>query len=285
MSASHEPSYYEIALTNRQVLTVFVVLLVCVVAAFFSGVWIGRRGGVETARAEVAQAEQPAVAEEATLKELRFFSDEPQQPGHRPLQESTQNPDRGSAPLEEPTREAVSGDETESRPVRRQASGPAPVDKAVESTSPPLPVVAETAPSQVKRDNDGPGGRAGGPSNDDCADALPIDDGVTPFSTIGATTDGLSHSLCDADDDDQVGADIWYDYTATCSEMVTVSKVSSIVVSLTAAFSVAWTAADDPVVTLEMLSVMPSLGSGMFVHRLANGRPARASSAASSTRY
>ena len=43
MNADHESSYYEIALTNRQVLTIFVVLLTCLVAAFLSGVWIGRR--------------------------------------------------------------------------------------------------------------------------------------------------------------------------------------------------------------------------------------------------
>jgi len=42
VSGSHEPSYYEIALTNRQVVVAFVILLTCVVAAFFSGVWIGR---------------------------------------------------------------------------------------------------------------------------------------------------------------------------------------------------------------------------------------------------
>ena len=47
MSSEHESSYYEIALTNRQVLTIFVVLLTCLVAAFLSGVWIGRRDGAE----------------------------------------------------------------------------------------------------------------------------------------------------------------------------------------------------------------------------------------------
>ena len=42
MAESHEPSYYEIALTNRQVVVAFVILLVCLLSAFFSGVWIGR---------------------------------------------------------------------------------------------------------------------------------------------------------------------------------------------------------------------------------------------------
>jgi cell division septation protein DedD len=40
--SAHEPSYYEIALTNRQVVVAFVILLTCVVAAFLAGVWIGR---------------------------------------------------------------------------------------------------------------------------------------------------------------------------------------------------------------------------------------------------
>ena len=48
-SESHEPSYYEVALTNRQVLIAFVVLLTSIVAAFLSGVWIGR-GGSSVAR-------------------------------------------------------------------------------------------------------------------------------------------------------------------------------------------------------------------------------------------
>ncbi len=38
VGGAHEPSYYEIALTNRQVMVAFVVLLACVVAAFLSGV-------------------------------------------------------------------------------------------------------------------------------------------------------------------------------------------------------------------------------------------------------
>ena len=79
MSQSHEPSYYEIALTNRQVLIVFVVLLICVVAAFFSGVWVGQRDtpapGMTLAQ---GGTEEPALeAEEgAAVGELHFFSDE-----------------------------------------------------------------------------------------------------------------------------------------------------------------------------------------------------------------
>jgi cell division septation protein DedD len=59
-------------------LVVFVVLLICVVAAFFSGVWIGQRDE-QTAIAERAEAlsEEPtAVGENGEVQELHFFSGE-----------------------------------------------------------------------------------------------------------------------------------------------------------------------------------------------------------------
>ena len=67
------------------------------------------------------------------------------------------------------------------------------------------------------------------PPNDLCADSIPIDDGVTPFSTVGASTDGQpmpQHPSCDLLGDDNVNQDIWYDYTATCSGLLTVSTCS-----------------------------------------------------------
>ncbi len=74
MADSHEPSYYEIALTNRQVIVAFVILLVCLLSAFFSGVWIGRES---TARAEERIARNPPPSEAAqegkNLEELEFF--------------------------------------------------------------------------------------------------------------------------------------------------------------------------------------------------------------------
>lgn len=79
MSQTHEPSYYEIALTNRQVLIVFVVLLICVVAAFFSGVWVGQRDApAKTAGRVVAEPSQEGMpAEEGSaIDELHFFADE-----------------------------------------------------------------------------------------------------------------------------------------------------------------------------------------------------------------
>ena len=77
MSDSREPSYYEIALTNRQVLTVFVILLVCVVAAFLSGVWVGRKGGMTPVQIAEAQTINAGVTPaESPLSDLNFFSDE-----------------------------------------------------------------------------------------------------------------------------------------------------------------------------------------------------------------
>lgn len=82
MSQSHEPSYYEIALTNRQVLVVFVVLLICVVASFFSGVWIGRRASGAAPEGQVAELTPPGAggetgeAGEPELRKLRFFTDD-----------------------------------------------------------------------------------------------------------------------------------------------------------------------------------------------------------------
>jgi len=66
-------------------------------------------------------------------------------------------------------------------------------------------------------------GRRDGPDNDDCEDALPIFDGLTPFTNLGATTDGPAHAACDDFGSDQVPADVWYDYVATCDGTLTVS--------------------------------------------------------------
>lgn len=75
VSNSHEPSYYEIALTNRQVIVAFVLLLLCLIAAFFSGVWIGRESGARLAAEQmVRNAPPPEEKKEGqNLEELQFF--------------------------------------------------------------------------------------------------------------------------------------------------------------------------------------------------------------------
>jgi cell division protein FtsN len=76
VSEPHEPSYYEIALTNRQVVVAFVILLVCLLSAFFSGVWIGRESTVR-AQEQIARNSPPPESqpkkEGQSLENLEFF--------------------------------------------------------------------------------------------------------------------------------------------------------------------------------------------------------------------
>lgn len=112
MNSSQEPSYYEIALTNRQVLVFFVVLLLSVVGAFFSGVWLGQQ---RTDRVAVVAEEEPTLEEVAPpadeeLAELNFFTDDP------PPVSSTPRSGGASAA---PERAVESADEPR-RPARRE---------------------------------------------------------------------------------------------------------------------------------------------------------------------
>lgn len=67
-----------------------------------------------------------------------------------------------------------------------------------------------------------------GPLNDNCAAASPILIGNTAFDNTGATTDGPAHASCLFFGDDQVGSDIWYDFTATESNTLIVSLCGSL---------------------------------------------------------
>lgn len=59
------------------------------------------------------------------------------------------------------------------------------------------------------------------PANDECANAVPIVDGLFPFDTRCATPSLPGGSpLCDFFGDDRVSNDVWYEYTAVCSETV-----------------------------------------------------------------
>jgi len=73
VSEPHEPSYYEIALTNRQVVVAFVILLTCLLGAFFSGVWIGRESTARATQEAMVRATPPAPQEGKSLEELDFF--------------------------------------------------------------------------------------------------------------------------------------------------------------------------------------------------------------------
>jgi len=65
---SKAPSYYEIALTQRQVVIAFVILLTCLVAAFFSGVWVGSGGRGPRPAAQVAETATPGGLASGTLE-------------------------------------------------------------------------------------------------------------------------------------------------------------------------------------------------------------------------
>lgn len=129
MNEPYEPSYYEIALTGRQVLAAFVILLVCLVAAFFSGVWIGREGGEsEPDRAQPVQAEEP----ESRPEELSFFDEEPMK-RPRPLDEVAREARPGTT-----LREDVGGPGGAEEP-----RGEPPGDRAEPGAEPPPPTDGE----------------------------------------------------------------------------------------------------------------------------------------------
>src|SRR5262249_31223796 len=62
---------------------------------------------------------------------------------------------------------------------------------------------------------------ATGPANDLCANAAPLTNGSTPFTTVGASTDGPAEPQCSLGADGQVNQDVWYVYTAQCTGRAT----------------------------------------------------------------
>ncbi len=81
MNESTEPSYYEIALTNRQVVIAFVILLTLVLAIFLCGVWIGKNGQERLAAAGTSTPTHPAATPSepdqlANMEEFKFFAEE-----------------------------------------------------------------------------------------------------------------------------------------------------------------------------------------------------------------
>ncbi|MBX3396444.1 MAG: PQQ-dependent sugar dehydrogenase [Phycisphaerae bacterium] len=66
------------------------------------------------------------------------------------------------------------------------------------------------------------------PVNDNCADAIVIVDGATPYSTVNATTDGPAEpGACVKFGDTQVHRDIWFIYTATCTGDLLISNCNA----------------------------------------------------------
>ncbi|MEK6677342.1 MAG: hypothetical protein AABZ47_17030 [Planctomycetota bacterium] len=62
------------------------------------------------------------------------------------------------------------------------------------------------------------------PPNNQCAEALPLATGTTDFTTLSANTDGLPlPEICDEGFGVRMGNDVWYDYTAECTGVVSIS--------------------------------------------------------------
>ncbi|MFQ5525315.1 MAG: SPOR domain-containing protein [Thermoanaerobaculia bacterium] len=137
MSQEHDQSYYEIALTNRQVMSIFVVLLVCILAAFLGGVWLGRDAdaGLELASAQSISA-GPASAE-APLEQLDFFTRQEEPPE---LAETGTNPvPTGAAGESSP---AESRDRAERRAQKAPAGGNDEAPSPGKAGSEPTPAAA-----------------------------------------------------------------------------------------------------------------------------------------------
>jgi len=143
VSDPKEPSYYEIALTNRQVLVAFVLVLGCVLAAFLSGVWVGRKG-FESGRleraADGAEAAGQEPAELAQLEELRFFSDQ-----REAAADGTDKPDLREL-LTEPDRRTTLAQDVGSETPRPKAGPPPPAPAPPPTAPPPAKASASEPP-------------------------------------------------------------------------------------------------------------------------------------------
>jgi cell division septation protein DedD len=151
---SHEPSYYEIALTNRQVVVAFIILLVCLLTSFFSGVWIGRESAARNAEKLAANTGTPAAQppkEGRSLEEFEFF-EQPQAQGEE-AQEPT--PAAPTAPDAKTARQGQDttlvedmGGETDDFPTAEDEQEAVPAEVTLPSPSPspsPSPVQRPTA--------------------------------------------------------------------------------------------------------------------------------------------
>jgi len=136
-----EASYYEISLTNRQVVTGFVILLACLFAAFLSGVWIGQGGtGSAAPGPQIAESTPPPAAPGSErLEQLTFFGEK-----ERPA--STVAPEPSTAAPSRPT-----AAEREAEKLRRTLEEEMAANRAAEAEPPAAPVAAATTPAPGTR--------------------------------------------------------------------------------------------------------------------------------------
>jgi cell division protein FtsN len=135
VSEPHEPSYYEIALTNRQVVVAFVILLVCLLSAFFSGVWIGRESTVR-AQEQIARNSPPPETEPKkegeSLENLEFFDSKENKSGRKPGKAGQDEPQASPKPTP-----AAAAPEPE----------PPPAETPAKAAATPAPAAVSPAPA------------------------------------------------------------------------------------------------------------------------------------------
>ncbi len=144
MNDSNEPSYYEVALTNRQVLVSFVILLGCVLAAFVSGVYVGRQAEPlpESEVTESPAGQQPD--EVAKLEEFKFFGEEGNGEGE------LEKPDLSSLREGEKAEETKTLAEDLGSAPPPQDPPPPPRAAPPASSTPPPPPPASPPPPRVE---------------------------------------------------------------------------------------------------------------------------------------
>lgn len=168
MSESAEHYYYEIALTNRQVLVSFVVLLCCILTAFAMGVWVGRMDQGQVLAAEMPASVEPVEPSETpafdSLEELRFGTD-PQNEGlDKPDLSELRGPAR-QGPGTPPGAASAGGggaDPDRGTTLAEDIARTAPEQAAPEQAAPDQPVPAG-APTGLQRTSDPPQQRAARP--------------------------------------------------------------------------------------------------------------------------
>lgn len=140
MPERHEHSYYEIALTGTQMVVAFVLVLACLLAAFFAGVYVGRDGSLPAmiARADAGAEEPPAEETEggAEPDAFDFFSEGEPEEAPPPPREIAERADPNTTLLEDTGGEPRQQAQTERAP-RDEVAGSA--EAPARESPPPQP--------------------------------------------------------------------------------------------------------------------------------------------------
>jgi cell division septation protein DedD len=144
-----EVSYYELALTNRQVFVAIVLLLIGLSGAFLAGAWFGSGAGSRPAAQQAATpVPAPAKPSGEQLDEYRFFSEK--QAARSPQSSAPAESAAPSAPSDSssasPRPEAV----TAKPPAAVPIPAPEPSTRTAPAPSAPAPVPSAPATSPAR---------------------------------------------------------------------------------------------------------------------------------------